>query len=367
MESIESRRGGEIPTVDKEAEVQFDKADFVYVEVLHVSSTELSIYEIPNAAELEEQVASHIVGRSFRIPSLGYDYPDIQDITVSSKRVRTEELEGFGAKNFDPKYPGHAYVFRVAYRRAEWEKRAAERKLNPEDAPTETGLKRFFCAVSNSAVNLLIILLNISAPGFCYSEHCIVRFGEFEEQGEPVWGCVREVYFDKLISGGGIGFFSPSKVLEWSHCLNGFWSGVPDTNVERSLSYYSYLFSRDAYVETVEMAVWAYGALDAFYGDTGVGIIEKLRKRTSLVLTKAGVEFSPKSINQIYNDRSRVLHGQAKFSANFCDPYERSGKNRYSAGVYETAPSALYLVIESLRFAAVSNARSIMFEEVVTT
>lgn len=354
--------------IDRQKQIDKYSEENIYtVSVYQICmSDSLGMYKSDAGEEIYESFLREIDEKKFFLNTHG---SNPRPIWITIGRVDIDDLFINEFKKFNPHVaipPDCAYEIKFFYNREEYVERLKSYRNKYGEQSSDIPNNRFFSTISNSYANRIVILANIVAPGFCDSGACLVKTSEgFTEDGESITTHAYEALFDDFyLTRGSWKSIGLSDVLKWSESLCGFWDGLPTSNIERAICYFSYLFPSGKSEGYFDTAVWAFGSLDAIYSDSHVATLEKLKRRTSLILREMGFVQNNKAINFLYNDRSRTFHGDMRFSANFSDPYRNdSASDRFSSGVYSSISTALFLLITTFRFAAERNINIIRFEE----
>jgi hypothetical protein len=244
---------------------------------------------------------------------------------------------------------------------------ALERGLSQEKS--EESATRYLSWVGNSIAQRFLMIGNLSVPALASSRFCILSAENgFREEGGCCHSWLDEIYEDEpLYSESPLPELPIIDCLQWSRNLNGLWRNLPQTNVERSFAYFSYIFDRAFHGTTFQEAMWSIGALDALYCESSVGISEKLKRRIPLIIADIDRSKIRKAVNMIYADRSRTFHGDIRFVSNFFDPYLELEHAESHANLFKSLPSVYYVLIRTYQYLILNGLTWLNFEEHVNS
>lgn len=97
--------------------------------------------------------------------------------------------------------------------------------------------------------------------------------------------------------------------IKWSLKVGGFWKGLPSTNVGRALNFISHAHHRVRQNNSLSDIPWIVAALEALFTESNQEIRAKIIRRTVLLCPEVEKFASRKSIGNLYDFRSRFLHG----------------------------------------------------------
>lgn len=97
--------------------------------------------------------------------------------------------------------------------------------------------------------------------------------------------------------------------LNWAFKLDGYWSGLPASNIASALNFVTHAHHTEFRATAFEDFVWVMAAVEALYCDTSQAISEKLRNRVAAFLPKYSRVFTRKGISSLYSFRSKFVHG----------------------------------------------------------
>lgn len=140
-----------------------------------------------------------------------------------------------------------------------------------------------------------------------------------------------------------------TKVWKWTNKHQGFIQGVSGTRTERALCAFSRLFHSSGYDHGQEL-MWSLIGIEALYGKGRESIIEQVREKTQLFLGNQTA--FKKAINEMYDTRSRFIHGDLDFpslafSVDANDNFNRIGE--YSHKPYSAVSMATAILVATLQ------------------
>jgi hypothetical protein len=137
-------------------------------------------------------------------------------------------------------------------------------------------------------------------------------------------------------------------VIEWVFKSNGIFNGYSDTPGSRSLNLFSRLFAEDFYEDELSELVWAVAGIEALLVEGGRSSVGQLREKLSAIFRdRVDQAWLNKWITDVYNYRSRMVHGDRQVKSAF-----RSKDDDTASRFYEEYHSILFAVgilVELLR------------------
>jgi len=102
----------------------------------------------------------------------------------------------------------------------------------------------------------------------------------------------------------------PLEALEWSKGCKGFWSGVAESSVEKSIACLTHSFSvSERRNDPFSDLLWSLAGLEALFCDSESGISHQIKKRAPLLVDRFLFSGLDRRISKGYNFRSRLFHG----------------------------------------------------------
>ncbi|MFK4499332.1 hypothetical protein ABIF86_003623 [Bradyrhizobium japonicum] len=134
---------------------------------------------------------------------------------------------------------------------------------------------------------------------------------------------------------------TPTDVIDWIFKSNGIFNGLSDTPASRSLNFFNRLFSEQYSVDELSELVWAVAGIEAVLVEGGRSSVGQLREKL-LAIFQGRVEeaWLNKRITEVYNYRSRMIHGDRQIKSAFRTHEDAEINSRF----YEEYHSALFAV-----------------------
>lgn len=101
-----------------------------------------------------------------------------------------------------------------------------------------------------------------------------------------------------------------AKAWEWAINQPGFLDGFGDSSVGRALNAFTQVLNPDTALGTMQL-FWALMGVEALYVEGSTGIMQQVREKSQAFLGPQ--ESFKKKITQMYNFRSRLIHGDLDF------------------------------------------------------
>ena len=210
-------------------------------------------------------------------------------------------------------------------------------------------VSRKFAAEVQGLLYGLILAANVAKPGsfevgegmiFCgkqwvYSTDQVITDLQFAEQftQEYQWPPIRELPLNQ--------------VLSWHPFIgNRETTGVRTGKLARGLHALSYAFGELGADSEVSVLMYALVGLEALYTDSHDGIAEQVSKRAQVLLGE--LKNFKKALKQMYNIRSRFIHGDLDFPPSFVPFMESSYTTEYQE-VENSANLAVMVLLATLQ------------------
>jgi hypothetical protein len=156
----------------------------------------------------------------------------------------------------------------------------------------------------------------------------------------------------------------PDDVIDWIFKSNGMFNGFSDTPASRSLNFLTRLFVEDYREDELSDLVWAVAGIEALLVEGGRSSIGQLRdKLTAIFQDRVEFVWLNKSITDLYNFRSRMIHGDRQIKSVF-----RANEDEVNSRFYEEYHSQLFaigILVVLLREVIARKTRKIQFMTVV--
>lgn len=133
----------------------------------------------------------------------------------------------------------------------------------------------------------------------------------------------------------------PKEVIEWIFKSNGIFNGYSDTSASRSLNYFTRLFTEQYSADELSELVWAVAGIEAVLVEGGRSSMGQLREKLLAVFQgRVEEEWLNKRISEVYNYRSRMIHGDRQIKSAFRVHEDAEVDSRF----YEEYHSVLFAV-----------------------
>ncbi|HCE3215985.1 TPA: hypothetical protein NG555_004612 [Vibrio parahaemolyticus] len=193
-------------------------------------------------------------------------------------------------------------------------------------------------------INDIVLALTIALPGISF------LVGLYKQDCN---GYSKAVQYNPLLDEHGMRFhnlewpackhLNPKDVLDWLMMLNGFNEGVPKGQTGRAVSAFAkYLFTNDEL-----QFIWCLVGLEALYGRDRGGKTEQMLQKSELLLGSRNGE--KKSLTNLYNFRSRLLHGDVDIPLQYSHWYSVDSYQRYYDNVDGSDTMAIAVLWASLQ------------------
>lgn len=160
----------------------------------------------------------------------------------------------------------------------------------------------------DAVIPKVLILMSCYLPE---SSRCVYQFNNLDFSDGL--GCVSSFEGAGLLMMKGNQPICPElsflEFFAWSRMVDGFWTGVPSTNVGRAMNFLSHAHHRTYQLNTLADISWIVAALEALLTESSQEIRAKVVRR-AVSLAPNILEFSTKKeIGRVYDFRSSFLHG----------------------------------------------------------
>ncbi|WP_320044962.1 hypothetical protein [uncultured Desulfobacter sp.] len=150
-----------------------------------------------------------------------------------------------------------------------------------------------------------------------------------------------------------------AEAWEWLNGYNYFSNDFNKDPIERALCAFSNLFDNDV-MNNPMLLIWALVGIEAIYVKGKSGLIEQVKEKSQIFLGKYATY--KKKINQMYNFRSRFIHGDLNFPRSFFMEDAIAEYKKYNAELYESIDLAIAILSASIQELIVRNWNGIVFQ-----
>jgi hypothetical protein len=156
----------------------------------------------------------------------------------------------------------------------------------------------------------------------------------------------------------------PEDVINWVFKSNGIFDGYSDTPFSRSLNFFTRLFVEDFRNDELSDFVWAVASIEALLVEGGRSSSGQLKEKLAAIFhDRVDVTKLSKGISDLYNFRSRMIHGDRQIKSAF-----RVNEDEINSRFYEEYHSLLLAVgilVMLLREAIVRGVQRLEFSTIV--
>ncbi|MEL7571296.1 MAG: hypothetical protein AAGU14_12145, partial [Eubacteriaceae bacterium] len=187
------------------------------------------------------------------------------------------------------------------------------------------------------------IAFNIAYPG-------IFEFSDAEikvnKQTMHLEDCISNVLLDAYLQSledkwPNIQALTISKVWEWINTKTNFLSGFSNCSIERALNAFTYLFNTNNY----EDLLYCLMGIEAILNSGDYSITKQIKEKCELLF---GKNFKTKSIGNMYDIRSRFIHGQLDFPSKFTIYDLNLGYTKFLVDKYDVCRTTAVSILLSL-------------------
>ncbi|RHX83390.1 hypothetical protein [Leptospira stimsonii] len=223
------------------------------------------------------------------------------------------------------------------------------RKIQADDPNSEENIVlQVFSHYFVKFIYDLLLIVHLSEPGALEFQFGKVIINNFYNITLPPFGktFANAIEMSKHIVWPPIDSLPLSKVIKFFRKGDTLLPGFSSTNVERSLSAFTYLFTPQPTNELLLM--WSMVGIEALFTKESAGIMEQVRSKIFTLL--GSDEKGRKLISKMYNLRSKFLHGGVdiptnKFGTNFMEP----GTLQYDDDLLKTIEFSQVLLVSCLQ------------------
>ena len=238
-----------------------------------------------------------------------------------------------------------------------------KRKASREEL--EQGWRFETLGIAHKTVQNFIIAANIARPASLMPLDCVGFGGRRPYQLFPR---MMHILPEALQRSLELGWPTPleadiSRTWDWYRSQPGPFYGISSTPVSRAVTAFTHTFDDKFSDKKIDNLIWNLAGLEALYTDGTPGVMHQLLEKSFVFLGKPeNARFIRKKIKQMYNFRSRSVHGQSntsgKYNADEDAEYEEKG---FEERVLADELASMMLVC-SLQKCAIQNRANLGFQ-----
>lgn len=209
----------------------------------------------------------------------------------------------------------------------------------------------------------LFLCLTIARPGIVrLQDGALYINGRFSCKADGVYGGLEEAaqYVKEKLKWPEIKTLPIMKVWEWIGRLNGFNHGIGEGPVGRAVAALSYLAIDNTLARNDLDIVWALMGLEAVYCDGNSGVMNQLFEKCQVLL--GPVEKDKKLVRDMYNLRSRVVHGDLDFPVCYSYYDSHPQYDKFHQGTYLAALLAQAMLVATIQQLVERNLLEVRFK-----
>ena len=196
---------------------------------------------------------------------------------------------------------------------------------------------------------VFLIITHIACPGCLNVDEGYLFFNDkYYDRIQGMLSSLREAY--QLSSELGWPKLDKLKILDvwdWAKEIDEIISGISETQLGRALCALSYLFKPGIMHDETLDIVWALIGLEALYCKGVTGIKEQLTEKSQVLLGE--VTENKRKFKEMYNFRSRFIHGDFNFPSKYCFKEAESAFEKFESANYRATLAAEALLIATLQ------------------
>jgi len=215
----------------------------------------------------------------------------------------------------------------------------------------------------NKRLQDIVIAISIAKKGGVEIGHGAIVFINGKRQFEfPIFihniaACVQKA---KEIKWPNIKIVDLEKTINWLNRFQLETDGLSSNKIGRALNAYSFLFDERGGEDNSAELFWALLGIEALYTDNSTGIINQINTKSQLFLGERK-EYK-KSFGQMYDFRSRFIHGDLNFSNKFILLDNTDEINKHWLSLDENENLAVAILVATFQKLILSNRDSLDFE-----
>lgn len=221
---------------------------------------------------------------------------------------------------------------------------------------------RFFSLVEKR-INDLIMAICIARKGGLEisGQSAILINDQFQYSIFPmIHGIHRAYQRSKKLKWPAIRNLSLVKTIQWIETFQEEIDGVSSTKIGRALNAFSHLFHRQGGEGSAAELFWALVGLETIYVDGNANLQGQVNSKSQLFL---GVrKENKKAFNEMYDFRSRYIHGDLNFYNKFCVDDDTDEYKSFFYSVDDNESLAIAILIATFQKLIIKDWRKIEFD-----
>ena len=160
-------------------------------------------------------------------------------------------------------------------------------------------------------------------------------------------------------------FWDYERVVRWVFAQNGLFDGYSDTPASRALNYFTRLFVPAFREDEISNLAWALAGIEALLVEGGRSSVGQLKEKLSAVFAgEASLPWIIKMVNQTYNYRSRMMHGDRQIRSVFRSDESEDNHQRFDEE-YHSELFAVGILLLLLQFAIERDVSKFRFKTII--
>jgi hypothetical protein len=231
---------------------------------------------------------------------------------------------------------------------------------NYTDEDKARQLLAYDCQSLFDTISLFFVAVQLAKPGCFFAEEGFVFInGEFFRNTPAIdhwlnpnlyeenWPIIQELRI--------------KETWHWVSRQKGFFHGLSENKIGRSLNAFTYLFSNGRSFGLADEFFWCMAGLEAIYTDGHENVMNQFIEKSSLLLGES-VNFQ-KKVKTMYGYRSRLLHGQKNIPTKFRkDPELGEEISKYEQEFWDVCVLARKMLLATLQQLIKNDSDDIQFE-----
>lgn len=212
----------------------------------------------------------------------------------------------------------------------------------------------------------LFLCVTIARPGVVrLAEGSLYINGKFYKTVAGICSSLDEAvrHVSEVIEWPTVKALSIEKVWAWFETIKDLKEGIGEGPVGRAVAALSYITCDSVFDGHDLDIVWALLGLEAVYCRGGSGVMSQLVEKCQLVL--GPIEKRQRIIRQMYDLRSRVIHGNVDLPVQYSYYEGNPQHERFHSDIYKAALLAQVMLVVTLQYLVEHNLRELDFRYVL--